>query len=189
MSRPKVAILDTATDQIVGEMDKLQAHVEGRYHAAISVLLCRSDGLQLVQRRAVDKYHSGGLWANACCGHQKLGENAGDAVSRRLYEELGVLIPLSHIGVIRYRAHVRGPDGGHLMEHERVDLFTGLHDGDVNFNPAEASEIRWVSRDCRELTGAAELAAWFKLYMDVIGLEPRKADGRTIDFGYFDLAS
>ena len=44
----------------------------------------------LLQRRAESKYHTPGLWANACCTHPHWGEAAADCAVRRLREELGV---------------------------------------------------------------------------------------------------
>jgi isopentenyl-diphosphate delta-isomerase len=42
----------------------------------------------------LDKYHSPGLWSNACCSHPQPGEETKLAAIRRVTEELGVTIPL-----------------------------------------------------------------------------------------------
>ncbi len=44
----------------------------------------------LIQKRNSDKYHSGGLWANACCSHPRDGETLEEATHRRLLEEVGI---------------------------------------------------------------------------------------------------
>ena len=49
--------------------DKMETHVQGLKHYAFSVLLVNASRGMLLQRRAASKYHSGGLWSNACCGH------------------------------------------------------------------------------------------------------------------------
>lgn len=184
----KVVLLDPATDKAIGEMGKVQSHVKGRYHAAFSVLLFRSDGSQLVQKRASAKYHSGGLWANACCSHTRLGENAATSVASRLLEEIGVSPPLHQFGVIRYRAPVRGPGGEPLIEHERVELFAGVFDGVADPNPSEVAHVRWVKGRDAKVIPSAELAPWFKLYLDVIDMQQAKAVGSQIDYGFFDIS-
>ena len=55
-------------------VDKLDVHRRGLWHPAVSVFLM--DGpLTLLQRRAAAKYHTPGLWANACCTHPRPGED------------------------------------------------------------------------------------------------------------------
>ena len=66
-------ILVDANDHVIGQMEKLQAHQEGRLHRAISVCLFDHRGRWLLQRRALKKYHSPGLWSNSCCSHPRIG--------------------------------------------------------------------------------------------------------------------
>jgi isopentenyl-diphosphate delta-isomerase len=70
-------------------VEKLEAHQRGLRHKAISVFLMR-DGKVLLQRRAMHKYHTPGLWANTCCTHPFWGEASLDCATRRLGEELGL---------------------------------------------------------------------------------------------------
>ena len=79
--------------------EKLEAHHRGDLHRAFSVLLSDGTGRLLLQRRALAKYHSGGLWTNTCCGHPRPGEAVSAAAERRLMEEMGIacrLTPLPH---------------------------------------------------------------------------------------------
>ncbi|MEQ1611246.1 MAG: NUDIX domain-containing protein, partial [Hyphomicrobiaceae bacterium] len=71
----------------IGIAPKLEAHVRGLKHLAISVIVFNSEGQLLLQRRAQAKYHSGGLWTNACCSHPYPGELVAAAAVRRLDEE------------------------------------------------------------------------------------------------------
>ena len=134
-------ILVDAADVQIGTAEKLDAHRRGLKHRAISVLVRNVDGALLLQRRAAGKYHSGGLWANACCSHPLPGENEAVAARRRLGEEMGVDCALMPLFVTQYRAVVS--DG--LIEDEVVHVFGGTFDGPVKPDPAEASEWKWVT--------------------------------------------
>ena len=69
-ARDDVLILVDGLDRQTGTATKLQAHVEGMLHRAFSVVLVRDgeDGPELLlAKRSLQKYHSGGFWANSCC--------------------------------------------------------------------------------------------------------------------------
>lgn len=57
-------ILVDQEDKALGTMEKLEAHQTGVLHRAFSVFLFNSAGELLLQQRALDKYHSPGLWSN-----------------------------------------------------------------------------------------------------------------------------
>ena len=152
-------ILVDAFDNPVGEMGKADAHAEGRLHRAFSVFLVGEKGM-LVQRRAADKYHSGGLIANACCSHPRVGESLTDAVPRRIAEELGFTCPVKEIFAFVYRA----PVGNGLIEYEYDHVFLGRYDGEVSPNPEEIDEVFWISYDTlseRLLETPEQFAPWF----------------------------
>ena len=153
---------------------KLDAHRQGLLHDAVSVFIFDGEDM-LIQRRAAGKYHCAGLWANACCTHPDWGESAAASARRRLLEELGIDLPLTETGLTTYRADV----GGGLIEHERVRVFqahAGRETLRFDLNPAEVSEIAWMSR--AELAAAAEaaperFAPWLRIYLkrwDGLGL-------------------
>ncbi|MET9933122.1 NUDIX domain-containing protein, partial [Streptomyces sp. NPDC006324] len=59
----------------IGTAEKLTAHqAPGQLHRAFSVFLFDETGRLLLQRRALGKYHSPGVWSNTCCGHPYPGE-------------------------------------------------------------------------------------------------------------------
>src|SRR3954454_12531817 len=101
-----VVLIDEA-DATLGVGEKLSVHRSGELHRAFSVFAFNARGELLLQRRALTKYHSGGLWTNTCCGHPRPDEATADAARRRLFEELGVGCgELEPAGVLRYRAQI-----------------------------------------------------------------------------------
>lgn len=155
-------ILVDSLDHPVGAMEKMEAHKRGLLHRAISVLLMDADGRVLLQRRALEKYHSGGLWTNTCCSHPRPGESPLDAANRRLGEEMGIECPLRHLFQFIYRAPL---DHG-LTEYELDHVFVGSFSGEPVLNTAEAMDYKWM--DPIELTedltaNPAEYTEWFNI--------------------------
>ena len=138
-------ILVDASDREQGSAEKLDAHMRGLLHRAVSVLLFDSRGRTLLQKRAAGKYHSAGLWSNACCSHPRPGEETLAAARRRLREEMGVDAPLAHALSFVYRAEV----GGGLVEHELDHVFVGRFEGEPRPDPAEVEAWEW--RDAARL--------------------------------------
>jgi len=109
MDRRERVILVNEHDVVVGQAEKQAAHRAGALHRAFSVFVQDGAGRVLLQRRALSKYHSGGLWSNTCCGHPRPGEDTRAAAARRLREEMGlecfryVSLLLSQICTIRSR--------------------------------------------------------------------------------------
>lgn len=157
-------ILVDENDRELGTADKLASHRQGALHRAFSVIVWDGAARTLLQKRAARKYHSGGLWANACCGHPRPGEDNCAAAERRLREEMGFACALEGLGTIRYRAEL---DHG-MIEHELVHVYRGLHDGTIAPDPSEVDGYQWVGLD--ELRGdvatePARFSAWLLEYL------------------------
>ena len=153
-ARADQLVLVDGLDRPLGTASKEQAHREGLLHRAFSVALVR-DGEGgpevLLSQRALNKYHSAGLWANSCCSHPRAGEDLLDAAYRRTREELGCdASALREIGAFVYRAPF--PDG--LFEYEYDHVFVGSCAGEPAPDPDEVAAVRWVGADAL----AAELA-------------------------------
>ena len=139
MNEQRVILVD-ADDVEIGTMSKSRAHREGRLHRAFSIFIFNSEGRLLLQKRAADKYHSGGLWTNSCCSHPRPGERIAQAAERRLKEELGIICALSSEFTFTYKAEV----GNGLIENEFDHVFFGTYDGPVLPDASEVSDVRWM---------------------------------------------
>lgn len=128
-----------------GFAEKISAHLNGQLHLAFSILFFKKthDGVYyLLQKRAGDKYHSGGLWTNTCCSHPQPNETIVDAAKRRLVEELGIQndIDFVHIEDIIYKAQLDND----MIEHEYDAILAAQPDSlDMQLNPEEVSSVRW----------------------------------------------
>ena len=130
-------ILVDQQDNPTGSCEKLEAHQKGLLHRAFSVFIFNKKGEMLLQQRAVNKYHSGGLWTNACCSHPAEGEDTIAAAHRRLLEEMGFDTPVEKVFDFVYKADF---DNG-LTEYEFDHVFVGEYSGAINFNKEEVIEI------------------------------------------------
>lgn len=155
----KVILVDM-NDNELGTEEKMKVHEKGMLHRAFSVFLYHGDCI-LLQKRASNKYHCGGLWTNTCCSHPRKGENVKEAAIRRLQEEMGIysenLNEISHF-VYRY------PFENGLVEFEYDHVLVGEYCGDYKAEPEEVDEIKWM--DVNELledikNNPNEYTPWF----------------------------
>jgi isopentenyl-diphosphate delta-isomerase len=136
-------ILVDERNRAAGTGEKDAVHRAGLLHRAFSIFIVDRAGRVLLQRRSPQKYHSGGLWANSCCGHPRPGEPTLAAARRRLFEELGIAAPLLFGFHSRYRAAL---DGG-MHENEFVYVYFGPFRAPVKADPAEIAEVEFASPD------------------------------------------
>ncbi|WP_245637118.1 isopentenyl-diphosphate Delta-isomerase [Burkholderia singularis] len=139
----EMLILVDRSDKPLGFDTKTRIHQIGALHRAFSIFIFDHQNRLLLQRRALRKYHSAGLWSNSCCGHPRHGEELEAAVSRRLREEMGVDCQMRKVTALTYRAEL--PNG--LIEHEYDHIFAGTLDGEPVANPDEVADWEWVPVD------------------------------------------
>lgn len=128
---------------MTGTMEKLAAHREGVLHRAFSIFIFNSMGKLLLQQRAFEKYHSGGLWTNTCCSHPRPGEWAADAAHRRLMEEMGMQCELKEHFQFTYRHEFLNG----LIEYEFDHVFIGYSDQMPVPDPMEVANYKYVDPD------------------------------------------
>jgi isopentenyl-diphosphate Delta-isomerase len=142
LMQEQVILVDDC-DREIGVAEKLQAHLEASLHRAFSVFVFRDSGELLLQRRALAKYHSSGLWSNTCCGHPRPGELTLDAAHRRLREEMGFDCELDECFSFIYQQAV----GNGLIEFECDHVFVGRSQAVPEPSPEEVFEWRWQSTE------------------------------------------
>lgn len=158
-------VLVDSNDQPVGKMEKLEAHRKGLLHRAFSVFIFNRNNELLLQQRALEKYHSGGLWTNSCCSHPVPDESLEAAGAKRLSEEMGFTTGLSRLFAFEYRVEL----DNQLIEHEYDHVLVGRYDGEIIPNPEEVMAFRWISMDdlMTELQQHPDaFTSWFKIIMD-----------------------
>src|SRR5690606_32010992 len=133
---------------------------------AFSVLIFNDKNEMLLQKRASNKYHCGGLWTNACCSHPRLSETPKEAAMRRLNEELGFTTQLTYLGKFIYKAKFENG----LIEHELDHVFVGQYSGIITPNPEEVEDYKYIRIE--ELKEAIsnepqKYTVWFKKIVEI----------------------
>jgi isopentenyl-diphosphate delta-isomerase type 1 len=161
-------ILVDDNDEIIGYEEKMETHKQEKLHRAFSVFVFnRYDDQMLLHRRAAGKYHSGGLWTNACCSHPRKDENIRDAVLRRMEEELGLRLTEEDLNVSGAFDRCGGLcELGKFQYYQKYEtcaeaeidhvFYISLIKENIELypNPEEISEIKWIS--------VSELKKWLE---------------------------
>ncbi len=175
-----MVILVDENDAWTGTMQKLEAHKKGALHRAFSVFIFNTKGELLLQRRALGKYHSGGLWTNTCCSHPRPGEETGKAAAGRLMYEMGITAPLEYLFTFMYRS----PYENGLTEHEVDHVFMGITDSLPRVHPEEVAEYKYmppeeIKKDMEEHPG--NYSSWFRIIIGKIaGYLPAATGGGSV---------
>lgn len=155
-------VLVDVNDNLLGTMDKLEAHKKGELHRAFSVFIFNEKNELLLQQRAFEKYHSGGLWTNTCCSHPKASENVLEACQRRLMEEMGFSTELDFVTTFIYKANLDHD----LIEHELDHVYIGKYNESPKPNLNEVNAWKYI--ELNELEKDMKLfpenyTVWFKI--------------------------
>jgi isopentenyl-diphosphate delta-isomerase len=131
-------------------------HADTPLHLAFSCYLLDGGGRVLLTRRALAKRAWPGVWTNAFCGHPRPGESFEDAIHRYARHELGTRVaglrPV--LPDFRYRA----VDAGGVVENEVCPVYAAQVAADLEPNPDEVMDLRWVGVD--EMFDVVAAAPW-----------------------------
>lgn len=155
-------ILTDEKDQFVGMMEKLLVHKLGLLHRAFSIFIFNTNGELLLQQRAIDKYHSGGLWSNTCCSHPRFQEEMADAVERRLWEEMGIRCATNFAFSFIYKAAFENG----LTEHEYDHVYFGITDDIPVPNKTEVTNWKYMNLSALKFDieqHPEKYSAWMKI--------------------------
>ena len=158
----QLLVLVNESDEPVGVMEKMEVHRKALLHRAFSVFVFTPEGNMLLQKRALSKYHSGGLWTNACCSHPYVDETVEQAAKRRLKEELGFKTEVAPAFSFIYKASLDND----LTEYEFDHVLIGFYDDEIVPNVEEVSDYCHKSMAVlkQELDDhPTQFTAWFRL--------------------------
>jgi isopentenyl-diphosphate delta-isomerase len=159
-----IVLVDERGQQI-GTGEGLAVHRHGSLHRAFSTFVFSRRGELLLQQRTREKYHSGGLWTNTCCGHPRPGENLTSAAEQRLEEEMGFRVPLREIFSFVYCVRL----DNELTEHEYDHVHIGRFDGSPRPDPSEVEGWRWMAPEALRLDVASHperYTVWFRICLE-----------------------
>lgn len=164
----KIALVNQ-NDEVTGYEDKQIVHLDGLLHRAFSIVVYNPSGEILLQRRAPEKYHSGGLWTNTCCSHLVETLDFEEYVHQRLIFEMGFDCELTYHSKFHYKVKF---DSG-LFENEIDHLYIGKWNGTPNPNREEVSEWKWENPEIiiKNIDSNPEnYTYWFKEIMRILFL-------------------
>ncbi len=158
-------ILIDNKDEIIGVKDKIDAHLDGSLHRAYSFFVYNEKGEIMIQQRALNKYHSGGLWSNSFCSHFYEGETENSAIRRAAQDEIGLgIVNYTKVGQILYKSDV----GSNMVEYELDHVYLGTCEGKVVLNSNEVMDYRWIDfeRLCELVEiNKSEFTEWLKIIL------------------------
>ncbi|WP_432712040.1 isopentenyl-diphosphate Delta-isomerase [Pedobacter sp.] len=172
-------ILVDQDDQQIGVMEKMKAHYSGSLHRAFSVFIFNTKGELLLQQRALNKYHSPGLWTNSCCSHPRPGEKTLDAAHRRLEEEMGLNCLLTYGFHFTYQASF----SNELIEHEFDHVFFGLTDLMPVPNADEVASFKYINLESLAVElqqSPTNYSAWLNICF------PKMVEFKHKTYGFLD---
>jgi len=164
----ELIILVDEQDNEIGVSEKNLAHLNGgKLHRAFSIFIYNTKKQMLIQKRAINKYHSGGLWSNTCCSHPRVDEQLEIAIHRRLQEEMGFDCLLTEIFSFNYHADFENG----LTEREIDHVFIGKYSGEINPNINELDDWMWIEftellQDVKN--NPQNYTVWFKLSIEKV---------------------
>lgn len=183
----KLLMLVDEDDEVIGYAPKIEVHKKGLLHRAFSIFIYdQTNKKMLLQRRSKTKYHSGGLWSNACCSHPYKDESWRETIQRCMKDELGIVPPF----IQQFIKEINPFDYPPCTDSDRIQFINTFHycvnildiaenemdyvflyhpdlniKNNISINPNEIDEIKWISLDELDVLLADEpnsFTAWFQ---------------------------
>ena len=141
-------LLVNESDKIIGYGEKEAIHNEGLLHRAFSIFVYHEKTrMILIQKRALGKYHSAGLWSNSCCSHPYKDETPIESYRRCLRNELKdelLQCCIQEAGSFKYYSHYQG-NSEHECDHVVLFIDKCLRVPTFDPNPQEIESYRWAT--------------------------------------------
>lgn len=159
----------------VGVADKATVHDRHTpLHLAFSCYVFAPAGRLLLTRRALSKLTWPGVWTNSCCGHPAPGEPVAAAVTRRLRDELGLVVGAVELILPRFRYRAEMDSG--VVENELCPVFRAVTEDSPAPAAAEVESVEWVGwlPFAEAVTaGEREVSPWCRLQVaELLALGP-----------------
>jgi len=164
MSEQNTVIIVDENDNELWTYPKLAAHEESKLHRAFSIFVFNSENELLLQQRAKEKYHSGGLWTNTVCSHPRPNEDINNEAKLRLIDEMWFTTDVEHLFWFLYKSDYENG----LCEHEYDHVFIWYYDKNPNPRPDEVMDYKWITLDDLKLDmdiNPEIYTSWFKIIL------------------------
>ena len=123
-------------DIVIGKASRLQVHNNDLMHRSAHILVFNSTGSLFLQKRAMIKDESPGLWDSSAAGHVESGEDYISCAKRELKEELSLSdVQLDEVLSIPAQSTTFG---------EHVRVYKCVTDSNICINKNEISEGRYI---------------------------------------------
>lgn len=164
-------VLVDEQDQELGTAGIEEAHRGGGIkHRALSVILFRKRGEKieiLLQQRAQAKPVFRLLWSNTCCTNLRPGDEYLPRAVSRLKEEMGIELEQEDLREL-YKFSYFAKDRDGWCENELDTVLVGEWEGEVNPNPEEAADYKWMEweelkRDVEQ--NPENYAPWYRMIL------------------------
>ena len=129
--------------EIIGTVDKADAHREGRWHRAVHAWILNEKNEILLQYRSKEKSVYPSIWDCSFAGHVGAGESSLQALLREGKEELGLLVDTDKLSYV-FTNRERLPYG-EIDNNEFADVYLLRQEVDLSQSVLQKEEVAGAS--------------------------------------------